>query len=166
VDLPGEAGDPELLSPMKTTFLTLAAASLMAGGAFAQQVALPPVDLTKKIPAEAATKVYQVLNGEAAVKSTLVKRIEFGEGTALVSLQNLGKEKARPDFTVRLFNAAGLEVGHFRVSWTFESLEPGAIKVENAKFAAPTLDEFRFTELVFPADWKKPAWVAIDGPAF
>jgi hypothetical protein len=151
---------------MKTILLTLATASLMASAAPAQQVALPPVDLRKKIPAEAATKVYQVVDNEVVVKSNLLKRIEFGDGTALVSLQNQGKEKAKPDFTIRLFSAAGVEVGHFRVNWTFESLEPGAIKTENAKFTAPALDELKYTELALPADWKKPAWVAIDGPAF
>jgi hypothetical protein len=125
------------------------------------------VNLAETLPAGAATKVFKLEGGEAAVKGSLVKTIEIGKDSAVVSFLNQGTAAASPDCSVRVFNAYGMQLGAFRLKWLVATLAPGAVKKEDARFLTPDLETtFRFAALKLPADWSKPAYLMIDGAVF
>ena len=70
----------------------------------AQNVELPKVDLlriAKKI------KVFPIVDKEVDVRGSLIKRIEFGERTAIITYLNNTKGSIQPSYNFRLIDAYG-----------------------------------------------------------
>jgi hypothetical protein len=118
---------------MKRIFVALLA-GLLVTSAHADPLELRKVDLISVNPKE----IYAIAQDEITPKTALVKRIEIGKGSVIVTYSNSTAKSAQPKFSMRLFNAYGMEIGRVRVSWTFASLKPGELKQETEGSTFPT----------------------------
>jgi hypothetical protein len=139
--------------------------AVCAATVFAQS-ALHPVELP--LVAAAEGKVLPIpKDGEVSVDAPLVKRLEIGKNSAVVSYLNKTSEPMKPDFSVRIFNNYGMEIAVFRQHWLLDTIAPGAVHKENAAFVIGDLAPvFAFTGIKLPADWDKPAFAIVGGKVF
>lgn len=134
--------------------------ALLATGAHAQSIQLPKVDLVKNSKGK---KVYLISEKEIDVKGNLVKRVEIGEKTAIVTYLNKGKKSASPNFNFRLINAYGIEVASFYEHW-ITSISAGDTKKENKDCNRNSVrDILELSEIQLPKDWEVPVYLVIDG---
>lgn len=110
--------------------------------------------------------VYVIAQGEITPKTALVKRVEIGKGSAIITYSNTTPKVAKPKFHLRLFNAYGMEIARVRVSWSFDSLKPGELKQETEKFYVSDLKPvFEHTGLALPSDWDQAVYAWLEGEA-
>ena len=142
---------------------------ILAGRAF--DILNPPQPMVEAKPlkvdvlakAKAGT-AFRIAGGEVTVDGTLIKRVELGRDTAVITYLNKTKEALKPNYSFRLFNAYGMQVGVFRDQWTFSTLDPGEVHKENQTFYLENFPELlRFSTIKIPDGWAEPVFLVIDG---
>lgn len=134
--------------------------ALLTTCAHAQSIELPKVDLLKNSKGK---KVYLISEKEIDVKGYLVKRVEIGEKTAIITYFNKSKIPLSPNFNFRLINAYGIEVASFYEHW-ITSISAGDTKKENKDFYRNgVLRILELSEIKLPKDWEVPVYLVIDG---
>lgn len=130
--------------------------------AMAQAVPLPKVDLTQ---AAKGKSVYLIKDGEFAVGGDLIKRVEVGKNTAVITYFNKTTDSGKPDYRFRLFNAYGLQVADFSDSWLLDTVSAGEAHTEKKdRMGTYNLDQIvQFSGISLPADWASPVYLIIEG---
>jgi hypothetical protein len=122
------------------------------------------VDITKEFRGP-KLKVFRVKDGEATVNGSQIKRVEVGKEKVVITYFNKTKEPIQPDYSFRVFDAYGIQLGTFTDSWFLQSIPPGELHSEAPRYLyAGGLDEtLKYSGVVLPADWDVPAYVVIEG---
>ena len=110
-------------------------------------------------------RAFFIRHEEVTIGGKLIKSVEIGDKTAVISYSNKTGKDQQPKYRFRLINAYGMEVGEFRDEWTFKTIPAGGVRSENADFYISEwlrgLLEFSTIEL--PDDWQKAVYLVIDG---
>lgn len=160
-------GDNEM-RPMKHAYLRLMVTRLLvvfatltaSPFARAQKPQLTKVDFTqaaRKIP------VYRIQDGEIAVGGDVIKRVEIGKTTAVITYFNKYNHPAKPSYTFRLINAYGIEIGGFEDKWMLDKINPGEAAKEDKTFYLYPLNRIlEFSGISLPDDWAVPVYLIIE----
>ena len=130
------------------------------------QVLLKPIELPKinLIEKLGPARVFLIGDGEVNVAGTLIKRVELGKLSAVITYFNKGAKSRQPKFTFRLINAYGMEVTSFKDEWHVQGVPAGEVAKEEASFYSNDIDrQLQFTTISLPADWKTPIYFLIEG---
>jgi hypothetical protein len=126
-----------------------------------QDVKLSKVDLIHATPND---PVFILQDGEAAVGGSLIKRVEIGKSTAVVTYLNKTASSKQPKYTFRLFNAYGMEVAEFEDKWMLQTIKTGETQKEDKDFLPVALDRvLQFSGIHLPDDWASPIYLMIGG---
>jgi len=148
------------MKPIAYVLGLILSASLLTSS-YAQSIDLPKVDLLKNAKGK---KVYLISDTEIDVKGNLIKRVEIGENTAIITYLNKSQKAASPNFNFRLINAYGIEVASFTEHWLIYSIPAGDTKKENKDFYRHCVqDILELSVINLPKDWKVPIYLVIDG---
>ena len=145
---------------IRCAFLAVCALVLASSSAFSQGVKLSKVDLAKVVK---EGNVFPIEGGEITVGGNLLKRIEIGKSTAVITYFNKGDSLASPRYLFRIFNAYGLEISRFEDRWAFDKLKPSETKKEDKTFYISDLKRaFQYSGIVLPDDWATPVYVLVE----
>lgn len=126
-----------------------------------KRVQLNPVNMTNW-----GGNVFQVADSEINANGSLVKRVELGKSSAVLTYANRGRVGVKPDFTIHLFNAYGMEIASITVSWLLQKVEPGEVQKEDVKFTVLDLYRmFTYSDLELPANWSQITYAVFEGNA-
>ena len=146
---------------MKARLVALLLSAIAVYTAAAQTIQFPKVDL----PSVArGSKVFPIEAGEVTINGTLLKRVEIGRSTAIITYFNKSSKDAQPKYRFRLIDAYGIEVATFDDQWSFQTVPSGEAKKESKSFYPVRLEQtIQFTGIKLPPDWATPAYLVIEG---
>ena len=146
---------------MKTILFLICFGCVALPDARAQAVLLAKVDLTQ---VARGTLVYRIQDGEVTVGGNVIKRVEIGKTTAVITYFNKTNSNQQPKFHFRLINAYGLEVAKFDDKWLLHSISAGQVQKENKDVFLHELNcILQFSGISLPADWASPVYLIIEG---
>jgi hypothetical protein len=151
------------VAAMKILIVSLTAALSLA--CYADE--FKPVDMMARVPAAKGLAVFKISDDEVVVNGSLLKRIEMGEKTMVLNYKSKLGKSVFPKFSIRIYNGYGMLLDTTRVSWTFSSVEPGAVKQENVSFSPTNLPSaLSFSTVGLPKDWDRPVFLIVEGEVF
>ena len=134
---------------------------LATSPANAQQVKLKKVDMVAAFP---KLQVYAIEAGESSVSGSLIKRVELGKNSAIITYFNKSKTFVKPDYHFRVINNYGMEISRFWDNWLLDSIGGGETHKEEKTFVRHAIDKiFEFTTIDLPKDWETPSYLVIEG---
>ncbi len=160
------APKPQSTQNMKPLILILAllmpvCAFSQTPGAQEKAPTLPKVVLTNP---ELHLHAYPLSDPEILVNGGLIKRITVGKTSAVITYLNTNELPRKPDYTFRIFNAYGMEVGSFGDHWALATIPNGETKTETKNFRPIDLDRYlQFAKVKLPEDWRTPVYLLIEG---
>jgi len=149
---------------MKRTVIILATLFTQLLSAYSEPANIQPAKV-ELIATARGSKVYRIdSSGEVTVGGNLIKRIELGKSTAVITYFNKTSQTLQPKYRFRLIDAYGIEVASFDDKWILDSIAPGEAKKEDKSFFIQDLDKLlQFSTIALPADWGTPIYVIIEG---
>ena len=143
-----------------TTQLELEAQRLKAE---AENFRIKKVNLAEKLQ---GNSVFKIEANEINVNEDLIKRVEFGKNTAIITYFNKTGESLRPKYAFHVFNDYGFKIGSFSAKWLLDTVFAGDTEKENKSFGIYKLDEFfQYSDFKLPGDWNEPIYILIEGEA-
>ncbi len=116
------------------------------------------VDLIVAAPGH---KVFRIEAGEATVGGDVIKRVEIGKTTAVITYFNKSAKQARVNHRFRLIDAYGIEIASF--SRGMDYLGPGETHATSLHFEIPKANELlQFSTVALPDDWATPVYLLIE----
>ena len=107
---------------------------------------------------------YRIQNSEVTVAGDMIKRVELGRGTAIITYFNKTDAATKPSYEFRLISAYGVEIARFEDKWWVQTIAPGDTHQENKSFYQNRVaDILEFSSVILPSDWSEPAWLVIAG---
>ncbi len=129
--------------------------------------AFRPVDLTARVEPLKGISVFKITDAEVTVNGSVLKRIELGKGTAVLSYKSKLEKSASPKFEIGIYNAYGARLSSIHVNWMFSMVGAGEVKQENVTFYPNDLREvLQYSTVSLPKDWETPVFVTIKGAVF
>ena len=116
------------------------------------------------ITAARGSKVFRIEAGEVTVGGNLIKRVELGKSTAIITYFNKTAKSLQPKYRFRLIDAYGIEVASFDDKWILDTIAPSEAKKEDKTFYPNSASELlQFSTIALPADWATPIYLLIEG---
>jgi hypothetical protein len=135
----------------------------LASAAEHHQFSLPPVDMLKS----AKEKSIYRLSSPTQIDGPLVSKVNLEGSSCVVTYTNKSDPGAvRPNYTFRIYNGYGIEIGRMHDKWVFDEIKHGETRVSQLSFAPHPhfLGLLDYTVLVQPEDWRKPVYLIVEGP--
>jgi hypothetical protein len=146
---------------MNRTAMLLASILMPLLSARAEPAKIPPakIDLIAAAPGR---NVFRIEAGEAAVGGSVIKRVELGKTTAVITYFNKTAQPVFPRHRFRLIDAYGIEIASFYLRLGSE-IGAGEGLAQNARFEITNAGELlEFSTVALPADWAVPVYLVIE----
>ena len=105
--------------------------------------------------------MFRIEDGEAKVGGDVIKRVEVGKRTAVVTYFNKTAQAVERSHRFRLIDAYGIEIASF--STGYGPLGPGEAGALSTQIEITRADELlHFSTIALPADWATPVYVVIE----
>ncbi len=142
-------------------FLAAIFLSILTSRSIAQSVQPVKIDL---LTTAKGSKVFLIEGGEVTVGGSLIKRVEFGKTSAVITYFNKTAKALQPKYRFRLIDAYGIEVSSFDDNWSLDSVGQAQAWKENKTFYINRAkDMLQFSTITLPEDWATPIYLLIEG---
>jgi len=129
----------------------------------AKSQTLEPVNLAEVIR---DGQVFTIEAGEATIGGELIKRVEIGKNSAIITYFNKTDKTLQPKYSFRVYDAYGIELCLFNDMWMLDNVKPGEARTESKEFYITDLTRMlKFSKISLPSDWASPLYLVIQGQA-